>query len=236
MSGELRNTFQEPEAQDRGSPRGLISAWSGGYFTDGSNGGYTNILGNTILDANTYLNPLGWWVCDGDEVNESDSPIFNGAGRHLPNLTGDRFLMGSTSAGVRGGSNALTDHTHTTSISATQAQHRHYHNHAAASTSNTGNHRHPLSSDLTKPNVLLNQFHYGTGSYAQLTVGGPQYYVRTHTAYAGNHSHTVDIPGMYSDYQTPAITVTGTVGTGSAASLTENRPQYLSCLYIIKVK
>jgi len=64
----------------------------------------------------------------------------------------------------------------------------------------------------------------------------------------------VNLPGIYSDYQTPTITISGgvtsytgnsggtavsisgTVGTGSAATSTENRPKYLSCLYIIKVK
>lgn len=217
-------------------PPGLIVPWIGGYFGDGSNGGYTSVEDGSIGSANTFLDNYGWAVCDGSAKNDSDSHFFNGAGRYLPNLTDDRFLMGSTGNGSLGGSNTMLDHTHTDTLSATQEQHRHYHDHASATTDSTGNHRHPLSSDLTKPNVILNQYTYGSGSYAMLTTGGSQYYLRTHTAYAGSHSHTLDIPGIYSDYQTPAITIVGSVGTGNAAISTDNRPKYLTCLYIIKIR
>ena len=96
-------------------PAGLVLPFIPGYFGDGSNGSYTNALGagNTVAEVNAYLNPIGWHVCDGTELNHTVSPIFNGAGRYLPQLTDDRFLMGDTVVGVQGGSNVMSDHLHT---------------------------------------------------------------------------------------------------------------------------
>lgn len=226
MSGELRNVFQEPEVLDKGSPRGLISAWSGGYFTDSNNGGFVNILGNSIANANIYLNPLGWWVCDGSEVNEPKSPIFNGSGRYLPNLTDDRFLMGGTSNGAIGGANTMLDHVHTHTISAVQATHRHYHDNASATTSSSGAHVHRVPTHNAGGSLW--------GAWGGGNANTTNYALDTNSA--GAHTHILDIPAMYSDYQTPEITISGAVGTGSSAATTENRPKYLSCLYIIKVK
>ena len=95
------------------APVGTITGWVGGYFTNGTNGGYTRVLGsaNTVAGANAYLNPLGWYVCDGAALNDGDSPIWDAAGRYLPNLDDDRFLMGDTTAGTQGGSNLMA-HTH----------------------------------------------------------------------------------------------------------------------------
>ena len=94
-------------------PPGTITAWLGGYFTDGSNGGYTYQLGsaNTVAGANSYVNDYDWSVCDGTVPNDSESPIFSAADRYLPNLTGDRFIEGDTSAGSTGGANTMA-HTH----------------------------------------------------------------------------------------------------------------------------
>ena len=92
-------------------PEGSIIAWLGGYFTDGSNGGFSNVLGNTVAAANALFNGSGWYVCDGAALNDSDSTIFNGASRYLPNLTDDRFTMGDTAAGGTGGASAQA-HTH----------------------------------------------------------------------------------------------------------------------------
>ena len=56
-------------------PVGTIAAWVGGYFGDGLNGSFTNVLGNTVAAANAYLNASGWYVCDGAAVNSASSAI-----------------------------------------------------------------------------------------------------------------------------------------------------------------
>jgi len=241
MLGTIKNTFQEPEVLDRGSPRGLISAWSGGYFTNTANGGFTNVLGNSIAAANTYLNPLGWYVFAA-EVSEVDSPIFNVAGRHVPNITDDRFLMGGISVGNVGGSNFLTDHTHAHTIAATQDAHTHIqnsHNHTQDAhnhgISDPG-HRHQLESwygingdGSANPN---NQGYGGTGPLGW-TINTN--YVGTGISISNATATNIATTATNQSAQ-PLITVTGTIGSGSAATSTENRPKYLSCLYIIKVK
>lgn len=126
------------------TPVGTIVAWVGGYFGDYYNGSYTSVLSaDTIAAANSYLNPQGWYVCNGAMVNKATSPIWNAATRHLPNLTDDRFLMGSTavSATAFGGSNTLTDHTHALSGSVA-AEAAHTHSIAGVTVANESAHSH----------------------------------------------------------------------------------------------
>lgn len=107
-----------PENLDYVLPAGMLVAWNPGYYTDAVNGGFALALGsaNDVAGANAYLNPRGWHVCDGAALNDPDSPIWNAAGRHLPNLTDERFIQGSTSAGGIGGSNSMLNHSHTHSL------------------------------------------------------------------------------------------------------------------------
>lgn len=81
-------------------PIGTIVAWLPGYFADGSNGTYTAV---------SIGLPDEWKECTGAALNDANSLIYNGAGRYLPNLTDDRFLMGdiAASAGGIGGSNTI---------------------------------------------------------------------------------------------------------------------------------
>ena len=98
-------------------PVGTIVAYNPGYYTNGTNGGFTVVgpTSNTIADVNAFLNLSGWFVCDGDVVSVGSSPIWNGAGRYLPQLNNSRFLMGSTTAGTAAGANT-TDISHTHSV------------------------------------------------------------------------------------------------------------------------
>jgi hypothetical protein len=117
---------------------GMIAAYNPGYYTDAVNGGFTLALGIASNDAtgvNAYINPRGWYVCDGAELNDPDSPIWNAAGRYLPNLTDERFIQGSTSCGGTGGSNKMLDHTHTHSLAANSAG---AHTHSLANTRTLG--------------------------------------------------------------------------------------------------
>jgi hypothetical protein len=94
-------------------PIGTIIAWSPGYFSATNNGGsYVNILGNTISSANSYLSKVGYVVCNGDEIQDSQSPIFFSSGRFIPNLTDQRFLSGSSSVGALGGLNEINSSNH----------------------------------------------------------------------------------------------------------------------------
>jgi len=157
---------------------GMIVPFCPGYFGDGGNGSYQYVLGsaNTVAGANAYLNPLGWYVCDGAVPNEGDSAIWDQAGRYLPNLTDDRFIMGDTVAGGTGGSNT-NSHTH----------------------------------DVDCPNTESG----GPSATVEVNYDGGA------TAKANDtHTHDVDVDSK----------------TSSAASNTENRPKYLGCLYIVKVK
>ena len=84
-------------------PIGSIVAIVQGYFTGASNEGFTPVV-VSLSDR--------WRVCDGSVYFDSDSPIFNIEGRRLPNLTDNRFLMGSLTPGAFGGSNDGLAHTH----------------------------------------------------------------------------------------------------------------------------
>jgi len=159
------------------APVGTITAWIGGYFGDGSNGSYTRVLGsaNTVAGANGYLNSLGWYVCSGAALNDGDSPIYNGAGRYLPNLSDDRFLQGDTAAGSIGGANTNV-HTHDVDI---------------------------VAFNTSAPSATL---------YVQSGA--------TQIVPSATHTHEANPPNT----------------TSGAASDTENRPQYLACFYIQRVK
>lgn len=203
-------------------PEGVIVPWCPGYFADGANGTYTNVLGagNTILDANTYLNPLGWYVCDGSAVNNTSSTIFNGAGRYLPNLTDRRFISGYTAVGGIGGTNSSA-HTHSHNHSSPA----HYHGLGtlAATTSNPGNHTHLLGTTS------------GGGSGSGATFNTITAYNGTMTS-AGAHTHTITFSGNIG-------ATTGSNGDlsiatdtdATAASATDNKPLYLDLFYIMKI-
>lgn len=136
LAGLLESDFQatptQPQLKDFGDrvitlesgigrgfvPHGGIIPYNPGYYTNSSNGGFTEVgpAGNTIANVNSFINPDGWYVCDGALVNENKSNIWNDAGRRLPNLTDDRFLMGNSAAGVTGGNNSINlQHDHSAS-------------------------------------------------------------------------------------------------------------------------
>ena len=175
-------------------PVGSIVAYVPGYFTNGSNAGFTHqmVSANTVAAVNALLNSSGWYVCDGAALNDADSGIFNGVGRYLPNLTDDRFLMGDTVAGGIGGANTMA-HTHT-----------------------TGDHT------LTIAEMPKHR-HYVTCGF-ETASGGIDPYGRA------SEMH----PGIYTAYQ--GSSDPHNHGATGEASNAENRPSYLSCFYIMRVK
>lgn len=126
FNGTLWRTFAAEEdiaSSATQPPVGSIVAYNPGYYGDGANGTFTRVgpASNNAAGVNAYL-PANWRVCDGSALNDSGSPIFNGSGRFLPNLTDDRFLMGDTAAGTAGGSNSSA-HTHSVTSNVAVAAH-----------------------------------------------------------------------------------------------------------------
>jgi len=211
-----------------GTPPGTITAWVGGYFKDGVNGNFTNVLGNTVLEANTYLNPFAYYVCNGALLNDKDSPIWNKSNRYLPNLTDERFLAGSTAAGVLGGDNSMT-HTHGVTSNVTATAPAHYHaTGAAGATFAVATHTPNYTADTGVKCAS------GTTYAAPGVTGGNDVNSQplAHTPSGSLGLVTGGVPGN----ATMTVSCTNNAVTTSSISATENRPLYLSCFYIVRVK
>ena len=205
-SKEIRENFAYLKNHPSLPPVGSIIAYSPGYFTNGSNAGFTHqmVSANTVAAVNALLNSSGWYVCDGAALNDADSGIFNGAGRYLPNLTDDRFFMGDTVAGGIGGANSNNiAHTHTTGNHALTVgempEHFHYLNY--------------ITLNGTKPAPLI----IGAIKVVDVVSDGLNF-PRSTTARGSGEAHNH-----------------GSTGSAGSSSL-ENRPKYLSCFYIMRVK
>lgn len=280
-------------------PPGTIIAMVGGFFGNGSNGSFTSVLGNSVNDINTWLannGYRGWRVCDGSELEDSESPIYGGAGRYLPNLLNSRFLSGDSSAGAVGGNNDAT-HTHTinahghtyTNPSVTVA--KHYHSKGNISivgtvvgVGNGGMHGHPgtfthnitevggygehdgynsgicpANHTPTPPGIPADplygvKYRIGRGDYrtcwpASITISGSISILSNTGAHGHPNTHfngsvgcTSGNGGVFGDIDQPATVSGGSVAnsavltTNSNASATDNRPSYLTCIYIQCIK
>lgn len=179
------------------TPIGAIVAWLGGYFTDSNNGGYTKVLAGTqsISEINTHFasKGLNYRVCDGSAPNDPASPIWNGPGKHLPNLTDERFLMGSSTVGTVGGSNNIIPQGRITG--ATTINHQHFidhthsidsHSHLIPSHRHLVNHSHTVSPsiDITQPVLYMHQHGHINKIY-------PEYKSHRHQGGTGYHTHVM---------------------------------------------
>ena len=208
-------------------PAGVVVPYLRGYFSNGSNGGYASSY-NSAAAVNALLNADGWYVCNGAALNLAGSPgdMFAASNRYLPNLTDDRFLMGDTAGGGVGGGNTMA-HTH----SVPQSAHTHTIDIASFTSGGTAlgltqipPHTHTVSAMRRTIDLGAGGNPYG-GTESTLTTSS--------TGGSGGaavaHAHSVDPPSTTTGSTTPAS------GTSGAATNTENRPLFLSCLYIIKV-
>lgn len=189
-------------------PAGVVVPYLRGYFSNGSNGGYASSY-NSAAAVNALLNADGWYVCNGAALNLAGSPgdMFAASNRYLPNLTDDRFLMGDTAGGGVGGGNTMA-HTHAVNIGAFTS------GGTALSLTQIPPHTHTLTAMKQTIDLGAGAFPYG-GSDTAITTGSSG----GSGGAAVAHTHTVDPPNT---------------NTGGATN-TENRPLFLSCLYIIKV-
>lgn len=193
-----------------GVPAGSIVAFVHGYFANAMNGSYSAVTGNTIADINALVKPDGWQVCDGTALNDPASPIFNGAGRHLPNLTDSRFLQGSAAAGSVGGDNNIS-HTHSVTIPALAVRGH------TLSAAEMPKHRHGVPTYRAASGAAPTNKPTSTSGTAIIGNGTAAF-----TLYVGSsHSHS--------------HTTTAKAAT-TAAKAVDNRPKFLSCFYIVKVK
>jgi len=241
-------------------PEGMIIPWSGGYFTNAANAGYTRVLGtpNDAAGINALLNAKGWYVCDGAALNIPESTIYDGAGRYLPNLTDDRFLMGDNLVGVIGGANsnahthvvgslvnaAEAAHTHAVGSLVNAAEAAHTHGNGTLAADAVGDHNHSVDPPSTTSSAA-SAGNVSSGSYA-------------HTVTLADHTHDVDIGsfnsgdgGGHSHSLSGATAagsshnhaISGSTAAGSshnhaisgdtgAASVSENRPVFLGVVYL----
>jgi hypothetical protein len=183
-------------------PVGTIVAYMPGYFAATANGGgwtAAGPAGNTVAQINAFLSG-NWRVCNGTAPNDANSPIFNAAGRFLPDLTGSRFLMGNTTAGTAGGNannqvtlttTELPSHNHGASITVNAAAAPHSHsvstNAAPAGGGESVDHSHSVSP-------------FSTGSQS------------------ANHNHTVPVGRVSTDFPNGA-TGLAIVGSNPGASV-----------------
>ena len=214
-AGDKRWVLQRTPT-DNSIPVGTILPWIGGYFTNNANAGFTSVLGNDYAALNAYVNADGYYGCNGAELNLPGSAIYNGAGRYLPNLSDDRFLMGSTAAGSIGGSSTMAhthdyNHAHNTVDFTLTATHIPAHRHpsvAAGSGSAGVGLTYLANNGLSSSNTVADALAAYGGPYG----GGT----------AHNHGITVSVLNTYGSSNT------------QAASNAENRPKFLACLYMQK--
>ncbi len=238
------------------TPVGSVIPWLPGYFTNGVNGFFTPV---------SITLPTNWRECNGQVVNDSESPIFNDEGKHVPNLTDSRFLMGGA-LGAIGGSNDSMAHTHSFTNSTVPA-----HGHGFTQ---------PSGHNITQPTFSVPNHKHWLGylentsgafhRYVQFDVNGTKMYpilhvidniatsqlptevitrlnkfssnFYTNTDGGGACSRTSDV-SIDNNHSGGAVHSAGAITTsgGSVNSVVDNRtnqnmPKYLAVKYIIRIK
>ena len=236
-------------------PIGTIVPYIGGYFTDSNNGGFVVVYGNDADSINARFNILGMYVCNGAELNVPGSAFFDGPGRHLPNLTDDRFIMGSSSAGAFGGLNETTHlhefiHTHTIAHVHGMAHthtmaHAHWVNDHTLAGWQIPSHTHTQHNE-TWANVPGSSYRTArsSGTWCNSISHGGRAHIATYaTGGSGAHSH--GHTGGSSAANTGGSSAANTAGASNATSgnpsanntssiILDNRPKFISCLYLMK--
>ena len=237
-------------------PVGAIMAYAPGYYTAIDNGGFTitGPSGNTVNECNTFL-PDNWRVCDGAAINDAESPIWNAAGRRLPELTDSRFMRGATAAGSAAGANTKTlntpqlpSHGHSASSGTDDAPHGHT---AVGNTANA-THNTPAGGVPTAnaPVRSPSQVRLTEGPWVASSPSGPDSWamnaiispIGTYYAPHGHsaspngavnapHGHPVTVVANNAPHS-HTVTVTAT-GSGDSFDI---QPNYVNVFYIIRIK
>ena len=207
-------------------PVGSIIPYFPGYYGAAANGGGFTHIGpgtNDVAGVNSFTSEH-WAVCDGTAPNDAESPIFNAAGRFLPELTDSRFHRGAASAGAAGGavSNQIQ-------LSIPQLP---PHGHSVSATANTVNaphdhpHRHSQSITVPSPGGST------TGiKETSVTNPGPDYdngIFQQGLALSPILSITDNAPHGH-----PVTVNESNVGNADSINI---EPQYVSLFYIMRIK
>lgn len=204
----------------------------------------SNLTGSKAIPASGVVTSDGWMLCDGTAI-----PSGNTLSGSVPNLTDNRFLMGSSASGTTGGANSKTlstsempTHSHTNSVGNQSADHQHSisHDHSNGTT----------SSDSHSHNTVANGYNVpctsGSGTYSnnwvgsagasQVPITSSWTYQNTTGSYA--HTHTLDIPAYSgnSGNNTANHNHTVTINNNGSSTAFDIRPQYVTCQYIIRVR
>jgi hypothetical protein len=166
--------------------------------------------------ANTPLPSDEWAIADGSVVTDSESPLY---GQTLPDLT-DRFIMGvdADSIGQAGGSNTLNlSHSHQVNS----------HTHSIPS--------HSHSSGTLRANVAVEHDRvyvkrFGSGFDA------------TYANFTGNTHYNTHRTDDSADVEGDTDSWSGTSGASQPgtdtqlSSTTDNRPEYVGLLFLVRIK
>jgi hypothetical protein len=219
----------------------------------------SNLTGAMAIPSTGTVDSNGFQYCDGAAINAGAT--MSGT---IYNLTDERFLVGSTTAGTTGGSNTLIDHTHTDTLALsdgtlnsgsaasagththdTIANHTHTFNGSTTSTVSAGSHTHTVPAiSNTQP-----QHNFAGGGEAGLdhpvVNSGPTGSDGAHThdftpvgANVANGGHTHTSTGTAHTHTVTGsvgTALSGSVGSGAAPSSTNSRPLYLSVQYVMRV-
>lgn len=205
-------------------PIGTTLFWMAVKFTDQNNGGPISIIDELFL-------PPGWEIANGSKVEDSKSVYHN---LYLPNLTSDIFIMGTNGASL-GNIGGTNDASHKHNIA-------HYHKTFNGSNANSGfislvgDHSHTYGDFYGQPtaNSEEGDDHSGGAANADL-------YPRA-TSSAGAHNHITSVipigdqsSGLYVD-NVNHVNQGNSRNVADTADFTENRPNYISGIYIIRIR
>lgn len=205
-------------------PVGSILAYLPGYFSATFNNGFTSSFAANVTAINSRIGAMGYRVCDGSAYSNSESPsdfFPSGVTRYLPNLTDERFLMGSVSFNsTRNGGNFNNLKTlYIGEIPGHSHRYDHYH---TGTVDPNGSHFHSINTTAD-------------GGWNNGRVNEADRSAKTGTANtnsAGSHQHTF------------TTGISTTYGGGNDSYYTANsggngafdvRPQYMHVFYIMKV-
>lgn len=169
-----------------------------------------NLTGAHTVPATGTVDGQGWMYCDGAAIPAGCNLTGN-----TPNITGSRFLMGSTAAGTTGGAASVTltttelpahthsiDHDHGSVTSGGQSA-THTHGQYCVQTGGGASDAPERTSSMSTANTT--QFNTGNAS--------------------GDHTHSVDLPNFTG--------TSGSTGSGTAFSIL---PTYITTVYLIRVR